>query len=752
MRTTIAGSAATAATALVLAAWAAAAALVSPAGAAAAETVPARRALLVGCTEYPHLPHAARWRLEGPANDVACLREVLIQRGFRAEDIAVLKGWPAEEALRPTRANIERHFKRLAEQSVQGDQVVVLLSGHGSQQPAADTPDNVEPDGLDELFLPADVKGWTGRKGGVANAVTDNELRGWLEGITAKGALLWVLVDSCHSGTMTRGAPDRRERYRFVPVTVLVPGGVVEAAQRSAAQRPPAKEKTRGQPGAMALATRGNMVAMFACQSDELAPELIRPPGGDDFHGLFTYTLAQVLTQSPGELTYRQLADRIVASYRSQGRWNPTPLVEGTMLDRKVLPAAAPARRPGIAIGQPTAQGTTRVLAGALSGLSPLSVLSVYPPAAEKHADSVIGHVRLTHVGATTSTAEPVAFGGLAAPAPDKLKPGSRCTLAFVDFGDLRLKCAVQTQATDASAAHATVTHAAGKGPKAVEAALAGQARQTGNLVRRVDDPAAAEWFIRVVAGRVYLVPAAGWQSRFLGAEAGARALAPPLFQLGDLAKPDALAGKLTAALTSIARAQHLMHLARTGAGQADAAQVELDMLTYRNRDDAKGTVLGYGTAGREVTAGDWVAFRVGNRGSAAADVTLLFIDSGYGISCLFPAAGIVGDNRLAPGKDLTTQRVQVTADTIGAEQLVLIAVRAGRDPVDFSCLEQPTLAKARAAHRGASAMGSPLGRLLESAVYGSGKARGLGAGDLGDFTVRLLPWVTLPAKAGAGD
>ena len=751
MRTMIARSAATAVTALVLAAWAAAAALVAPAG-AAAEPAPARRALLVGCTEYPHLPHAARWRLEGPANDVALLREVLTKRGFRAEDIAMLKGWPAEEALRPTRANIERHFKRLAEQSGQGDQVVVLLSGHGSQQPAADTPDNVEPDGLDELFLPADVKGWTGRKGGVANAVVDNELRAWLEAITAKGALLWVLVDSCHSGTMTRGAPDRRERYRFVPVTVLVPGGVVEAAQRSAAQRPPAKEQTRGQPGAMALATRGNMVAMFACQSDELAPELIRPPDGDNFHGLFTYTLAQVLTQSPGALTYRQLADRIVTSYRSQGRWNPTPLVEGTMLDRQVLPAAAPARRPGIAIGEPTGQGTTRVLAGALSGLSPLSVLSVYPPAAEKHADSVIGHVRLTHVGATTSTAEPVAFGGLAAPAQDKLKPGSRCKVAFVDFGDLRLKCAVQTQTTDASGTPTTVTHAAGKGHKAIEAALAGEAQQTGNLVRRVDDPAAAEWFVRLVDGQVYLVPAAGWQRRFLGAGAGTRAVAPPQFQLGAPAKPDELAKKLTSALASIARAQHLMHLARTGAGEADASQVELGMLAYKSRDDAKGTVLGFGTAGREVTAGDWVAFRVSNRGSAAADVTLLFIDSGYGISCLFPAAGIVGDNRLAPGKDLTTPRVQVTADTIGAEQLVMIAVRAGRDPVDFSCLEQATLAKARAAHRGASAMGSPLGRLLESAVYGSGKTRGLGAGDLGAFTVRLLPWVTLPAKAGASN
>ena len=35
-------------------------------------------------------------------------------------------------ALRPTRANIEREFRRLADRSREGDQVVILLAGHGS--------------------------------------------------------------------------------------------------------------------------------------------------------------------------------------------------------------------------------------------------------------------------------------------------------------------------------------------------------------------------------------------------------------------------------------------------------------------------------------------------------------------------------------------------------------------------------------------------------------------------------------------
>ena len=50
---------------------------------------------------------------------------------------------------RPTRANIEREFRRLAEQAHEGDQVVILLAGHGARQPA--DPDNHEPDGIDEI-------------------------------------------------------------------------------------------------------------------------------------------------------------------------------------------------------------------------------------------------------------------------------------------------------------------------------------------------------------------------------------------------------------------------------------------------------------------------------------------------------------------------------------------------------------------------------------------------------------------------
>jgi len=134
----------------------------------------------------------------------------------------------------------------------------------------------------------------------------------------------------------------------------------------------------------------------------------------------------------------------------------------------------------------------------------------------------------------------------------------------------------------------------------------------------------------------------------------------------------------------------------------------------------------------------------VTNPGKLAVDVTLLFVDSGYGISSLFPPAGTSGDNRLPPGQSLVTPLVHVTADTVGAEQVVAIAVRAGREPVDFTCLEQLTLERARGSG-GDTALTTPIGQLLQTAVYGQGNTRGLAAAQVDAYTVRMLPWTTLP-------
>ena len=121
-----------------------------------------RRALLVGCTRYelPSVPE-----LWGPANDIPLWQKTLIEDfGFPEGQVTTLLGWPDDPERRPTIANIARAFEDLIGRAAPGHQVVVVLSGHGAQVPVpADRrfAENPEPDGLDEVFLPADVRSWT---------------------------------------------------------------------------------------------------------------------------------------------------------------------------------------------------------------------------------------------------------------------------------------------------------------------------------------------------------------------------------------------------------------------------------------------------------------------------------------------------------------------------------------------------------------------------------------------------------------
>jgi hypothetical protein len=705
---------------------------------------PQHYALLVGVTQYPHLPR--NYWLKGPANDVELMRDLLtIRFAFMADRITVLKEWPKEEALRPTRANIAQAFQRLAEVAGPEDQVVIFLSGHGSQQPANDNPDNFEPDGLDELFLPADVEGWNKTVGQVKNAIIDDEIHAWVEAIRAKGAFVWVIIDACHAGTMTRGAPSDQVRERSLPPGVLVPEEALAAAVQRAAQGAPTRGAAVVPKSVLGLpTTAGGLVATYAVQADELAQETHLPDPYSRWHGIFTYTLAEVLQQSTSPLTYRELIERVAARYQSANYYR-TPLIEGGGLDREVLGFREWSARPHILLGLPgDTRGTWELAAGSIHGLRPGTVLAVYPPAGMPDADRPVGHVRVVQVMPLQALVEPVAFGTLPAPAADTLVPHSRCQVIFVDYGAARLKVAVQVQASPTADVQ---TIAPGTGPGGLEAAFTALLAQPGQLVERVTDAAVAAWYVRVIAEEVYLIPALGWSHPAApGGDNAAQAVAPPQFTLGSVTAGDTVQAALQTALTRIARAQHLLSLATmdgTRASPDGGVDVGLDILRFPDQNAAQGTVVPYTPAGRVLHSGDSVSFRVTNRTPAAVDVTLLLINSKYGIHTLFPLAA-EQSNRLGPGQQITTLRFPVVPPA-GIDHVVAIAVRAqpSTSTSDFSYLEQPDLPQVRGDSRGAQARNSPLGQFLERAMYGVGTTRGTRSADLTDYAMRVVSWRT---------
>ena len=304
------------------------ASVLSAAGQTPTTAAPARYALLVGVSDNPRLKDK---NLTGPPNDVALMRRVLESEPFKmnSSNIVTLAGWPQEAGQRPTRANIEKAFQRLAAQAGKGDHIFVLMAGHGSQQPANDDPDDPEPDGMDEIFLPADAAGWNGEAGRVENAIVDDDIRRWVGDLRIKGAFVWVVFDSCQSGTMVRGAPESVERERQIRAEDLIPAAVPDAARNRATASGGSRGRGGDAPLLGLIGGAGDIAALYAAQMDETTPERRLPDTNGQVHGLFTYTLADILTKSSAPLTYRELAERVLSD-TDHGAPRPHPHVRGS--------------------------------------------------------------------------------------------------------------------------------------------------------------------------------------------------------------------------------------------------------------------------------------------------------------------------------------------------------------------------------------------------------------------------------------
>ena len=113
---------------------------------------------------------------------------------------------------------------------------------------------------------------------------------------------------------------------------------------------------------------------------------------------------------------------------------------------------------------------------------------------------------------------------------------------------------------------------------------------------------------------------------------------------------------------------------------------MKVELLRYKDRADRSGEVVD-SSKGIELRSGDRIAFRLTNTSRLATIYpTLLYIDSKYNMTSIYPREGELVEV-LAHGKTLTTGVLRVNAETTGQEQLVAIAVKADGPPVDFSGL-----------------------------------------------------------------
>ncbi len=276
----------------------------------------AKRAVLIGINKY-QVPGSD---LSGCVNDVKNLRGALTTYyGFADKDITTLTD------LKATKKAMQRAIKKLIAGGKKGDVLVLHYSGHGSNVPD-DNGD--EADRRDEILCPTDLD-WKDPFRDDWLRTTMNKLR--------KGVSLTIIMDCCHSGTITRAItpPDvpRKERFLPCPLDLMA----VESGRKL-------RGTVRGQLG-KALRGRKRKSDVVHADIQEMLITGCRDTQtsadariGGSYNGALTYYLVESIKEAKGKLTYRELHRRTIAKLKQQD-FDQVPQLEGqrTAFDRQFL-------------------------------------------------------------------------------------------------------------------------------------------------------------------------------------------------------------------------------------------------------------------------------------------------------------------------------------------------------------------------------------------------------------------------------
>ena len=142
-----------------------------------------KRALLVGINYV-----GTKNELRGCINDIDNIAAYLQSaRGYSSNSFITMSDVSTRK---PTRANILSAFKELLQGVRAGDELWFHYSGHGALQ--RDT-NGDEESGADSCICPLDFN--------QTGFITDDVIRSALAALVPAGARLYVILDSCHSGT-----------------------------------------------------------------------------------------------------------------------------------------------------------------------------------------------------------------------------------------------------------------------------------------------------------------------------------------------------------------------------------------------------------------------------------------------------------------------------------------------------------------------------------------------------------------------
>jgi len=252
-----------------------------------------KRALLIAIDKYNPPPGTklegssrSLFRdLDGCINDARSIHSIITNRfQFPAGNIDSLFNNAA------SRTGIINKINALLDGSNPGDVAFIYYAGHGSQVP--NSLSQKENDKKDESMVPSDT--W---KPGVKD-IRDKELAVIYNKFIDKGVKLTVIMDCCHSGSLSRG-PGDPGRFRFIA-------------------DPNYDARDNSQPAVPENRPEGIFLIMSAAQDNEFAQE--QRDENNMPHGAFTLAFIQALNQQSVDASALNLFTSVRAILKSNGR------------------------------------------------------------------------------------------------------------------------------------------------------------------------------------------------------------------------------------------------------------------------------------------------------------------------------------------------------------------------------------------------------------------------------------------------
>jgi len=294
-----------------------------------------KHALIIAIGDYPMVEgRANNWPDLSSVNDVTLVSKMLKEQQFNSENIKLLKDQDA------TVPNIEKAFEELIKNAQMGDIIYIHYSGHGQQVPDLESGNNKhfhadEHDGWDEALVTyhAPVKFEEEQGYNYEHHFVDDQFNYYVNRLREKigktGQII-IILDSCHSGTGTRGA-DGQGIVRGTGIP-CAPKGYKPRISGDLSRN----EHTENDFDYSSNTNLGVLTVFSGCKANQSNYEYVDRKTGTPY-GSLSYFLVKSMTQLGENASYRNLFDKINERMAIEFSNKQQPVFEGDELDQLIF-------------------------------------------------------------------------------------------------------------------------------------------------------------------------------------------------------------------------------------------------------------------------------------------------------------------------------------------------------------------------------------------------------------------------------